>query len=86
MKESEILLNPNKLVQYLEHLLTSCWESAGRLKERREIFEKQNVFPTGTIDNIIKKLKLYHDVDLSERIYRKQDEIKHLVDNYLHCM
>ncbi len=70
----------------LEHLPTSCWESADHLQEKRECFERDNVFPSGTIDNIINKLKSYHDIDLSERLYRRQDEIKHLVDNYLHCM
>ena len=73
-------------ISRLEHLPTSCWESADRLQEKREYFEKNNVFHSGTIDNIIKKLKSYHDIDLSERLYRKQGEIKHLVDNYLHCM
>ena len=70
----------------LEHLPTSCWESADHLQEKREFFEKNNVFPAGTLDNVIKKLKSYHDIELSERLYRRQDEIKHLVDNYLHCM
>ncbi len=70
----------------LEHLPISCWESADRLQEKREYFEKNGVFPAGTIDNVIKKLKSYHDIELSERLYRRQDEIKHLVDNYLHCM
>lgn len=74
------------ILDSLQHLPESCWDSADRLKERREAFERNGVFPKGTIDSVIQKLKSYHDVELSERIFQKQDEIKHLVDNHLHCM
>lgn len=37
------------------------------------------------IDEIVKKLKSYNDKELSERLYGKEDEIKKLVDEYLHC-
>ncbi len=73
-------------LEKLENLPTSCFESAESLQEKRNCFEKDNIFPKGTIDTIIKTLKSYHDIELSERLYRRQDEIKQLVDNYLHCM
>jgi len=70
----------------LAQLPISCWESADRLAAKRQYFEKNNIFPAGMIDNVIKKLKAYKDKDLSERLFGKDDEIKKLVDKYLHCM
>ncbi|MCK4663940.1 MAG: glutamine synthetase [Bacteroidales bacterium] len=70
----------------LEHLPTSCWESAEVLEKYRSYFEKDNVFPAGTINRFIKHLKSFDDKDLSEKLYGKKDEIKKLVEKYLHCM
>ena len=36
----------------LEHLPASCWESADCLLEKREVFEKDGVFPAGVIDSV----------------------------------
>jgi len=38
------------------------------------------------IDNFIKKLKAFEDQDLSEQLYNKTEEVKELVNRYLHCM
>jgi len=64
----------------------SCWESADTLLEKREYFEKNGIFPVGTIDQIAKKLKAFDDKDLSERLYGKEEELRELVMKYLHCM
>ncbi|MCG8410102.1 MAG: glutamine synthetase family protein [Bacteroidales bacterium] len=64
----------------------SCFESADKLIEKREFFEKNNIFPKGAIDQIAKKLKSFNDADLSERLYGKEDELRALVMEYLHCM
>lgn len=69
----------------LESLPASCHESADALLELRELFEKDGVFPAGVIDNVAAKLKAYDDKDLSNRLFNKHDEIKKLVDLYLHC-
>lgn len=69
----------------LENLPASCWESADCLAKKRAAFEKNGVFPKGTIDKIITLLKSFHDKDLSERLYGKNDEIKDLVERHLHC-
>lgn len=70
----------------LKKLPVSCWESADSLIEKREYFEKNGIFPAGSIDQIAKKLKSYNDQDLSERLYGKEDEIRELVMKYIHCM
>lgn len=69
----------------LPQLPSSCWESAETLLRDREIYQRDGVFPPMVIDEIAKKLKGYNDKALSERLYGKEDEIKRLVDEYLHC-
>jgi glutamine synthetase len=69
----------------LESLPSSCWESAECLISQRKYFEKDGIFPAGVIDNVAAKLKAYNDKDLSERLFNKNDEIRKLVKEYLHC-
>ena len=68
-----------------EALPASCYESALCLLGKREIFERDGVFPTGVIDNIAKKLKAFDDKDLNGKIYNRNEEISVLVRQYLHC-
>lgn len=68
----------------LKQLPTSCWDSAECLEEKRAVFEGNNIFPKGMIDNIIRKLKSYDDKNLSERLYGKDEEIRKLVIQYIH--
>ena len=74
----------NKL-DSLKKLPASCFESAEALASKRGFFEKDGVFPAGTIDNIIRQLKAFDDLGLSERLYGKTDEIGKLVEKHLHC-
>jgi len=68
----------------LPQLPSSCWESAESLLRDSEIYQRDGVFSPTVINEIVKKLKSYNDKDLSERLYGKEDEIKKLVDKYLH--
>ncbi len=69
----------------LESLPASCCESADCLLAQRDYFEKDGVFPTGVIDNVVTKLKAFNDKGLSEKLYNKNEEISKLVIKYLHC-
>jgi glutamine synthetase len=81
-----IFLPEHKAVQErLPKLPSSCWESAENLIKAREIYQTEGVFPPVVIDGIVEKLKGYNDKNLSEKLYGKEDEIKRLVDRYLHC-
>ncbi|MFC1476957.1 glutamine synthetase family protein [candidate division KSB1 bacterium] len=73
------------LQKKLPQLPGSCWESAECLQKDRKIFEKDNVFTPVVIDGITHKLKSYDDKNLSERLFRKDSEIKKLVEKFLHC-
>jgi glutamine synthetase len=69
----------------LESLPASCWESADCLKSKRDVFEKDGIFPPGLIDNIIGRLRSYEDKGLSEKLYNKPEDTGALVRKYLHC-
>lgn len=70
----------------LEQLPTCCWESSDALAAKREVFEKNGIFPKGTIDAVVNNLKLYKDNGLNDRILGKVDKIMEIVDKYIHCM
>ena len=74
------------LYNSLNALPTSCDESADVLQDDREFYEKDGIFPKGTIDGFISKLKSYKDRKMSEELYGKKEEIAELVKKYLHCM
>lgn len=85
--DCNIFKDENKhILEKLEQLPISCWESADRLKAKREIFENHGIFTKGLIDNKIKTLKSHNDDKLSEMLYGKEDQIAALVDKYLHVM
>jgi glutamine synthetase len=72
-------------LERLERVPTSCWESAECLEGKRGFFENHNVFPSGMIDMITKNLKSYNDRGLNQRLEGKDEEIRNLVDRFLHC-
>ncbi len=82
--EVNIFHEENKhILEKLDQLPVSCWESADELAADRDFYQTDDVFPKGTIDNFINLLKSYNDKDLSERLYGKNDEIKKLVEQYI---
>jgi len=74
------------ILNKLKALPTSCFESAEFLKKDSDFYQKDHVFPKGTIDEFIQKLKGYDDKDLSERLLNEKEATKKLVAEYLHCM
>lgn len=67
-------------------LPASCAESAEYLEKDADFYQREGVFPEGTLHNFIKKLKAFDDRTLSERLFNKTEEVKKLVDQYMHCM
>ncbi|MFZ2497905.1 MAG: glutamine synthetase family protein [Methanosarcina sp.] len=68
----------------LEHLPASCYESAQALKKQKDIFMQYGVFTEGMLDGIIGGLEAYNDYQISEKLYGKTEEIRKLVDSYIH--
>ena len=75
-----------KLYDSLKSLPNSCYESAELLEMDADFYQKEGVFPKGTITGFIDKLKTYDDKDLSERLYKNKAAIQELVEKYIHCM
>lgn len=77
--------NKEKLDE-LNQLPASCWESAEALNKLRKYLEADNIFPEATINRFIKHLKSFNDKNLSEELFEKNDEIKALVERFVHAM
>lgn len=77
--------NKQKLDE-LNHLPQSCWQSAEALRQLRAHFEADGVFPQETIDRFIKYLQSFKDENLSVELFGKNDEIRALVEKYIHAM
>jgi len=84
--EDIFTLHYKEKLDSLEQLPTCCWESADCLLKYREVFEQNGVFPKGTLDAVVKNLKLYEDNGLNDRILGNVDKIMAIVDEYIHCM
>jgi glutamine synthetase len=74
-----------EIQERLPNLPASCWESADMLLRDRQIYQRDSVFSPAVIDGLAEELKSYDDKDLSERLYLRKEEIKKLVEEYLHC-
>lgn len=70
----------------LEELPANCCESGEVLLQKRAIFEENGAFPSGLLESIAQKLQSYEDRGLSERLHGKAEEIKEVVERYMHCM
>jgi len=77
------LFSDKSLISSLEQLPASCSESADELEKEIEFFNTDNVFPEGTLRRFISFLRAYNDKDLSERLYKKDDEILKLVNKFI---
>jgi len=82
------IFNPEHkdLLSRLIALPASCTESAGYLEKDVDYYVRDGVFPAGTIESFICKLRAYDDRSLSEQLFNKTDEIGKLVEQYIHCM
>jgi len=70
----------------LSRLPTSCFESAECLENDSNFYQKDGVFPKGTIHGFIKRLKDFDDKDMNKRLLDNHVEIKKIVDQYIHHM
>ncbi|MPM09016.1 Glutamine synthetase [bioreactor metagenome] len=79
-----------EVAQKLKQLPVSCAGSADELEKHKTAYLESGVFPERVIDSLIKKLRSYDDVDLSERLFALPDEqriqaIADLVQKHLNC-
>jgi glutamine synthetase len=92
-RAEELYINVNifkpehkEMLSRLKALPASCVESASCLEEDALFYQREGVFPAGTIRSFVERLRAYEDRNLSERLYNRTEEIRELVERYLHCM
>jgi glutamine synthetase len=71
--------------QQLQQLPASCVESGERLKSKREIFEKDGIFPKQLMDFTIESLTAFQDKNLSSQLMGNAEATRALVIKYIHC-
>jgi len=81
--DDNVFKNPN-LNQKFQQLPSSCAESADELEKEMEFFNRDNIFPIGTLKRFIEKLRSYNDRNLSEELYQNNEKIMELVQKYFH--
>ncbi len=69
----------------LKGLPDSCKASAARLAEKRDVFEKYDVFSPEMIEGIIKKLEAFNDSALRQEVKGNRKAMLDLVRKYWHC-
>ncbi len=69
----------------LKGLPDSCMASAKRLTEKRDVFEKYNVFSPEMISGIIKKLESFNDTTLRKDVSGNRRAMLEMVKKYWHC-
>jgi glutamine synthetase len=74
-----------KRLSELNHLPSSCWESAKALEEQKDILLKYGIFSEGMIKGIIDYHKSYKDQNLREELKDKPDELLKFVEAFFHC-
>jgi glutamine synthetase len=72
-------------VAKLKQLPLSCWDSAKRLEEQKEIYMKYGVFPLSLIEGTAKMLRSHNDENLRDDIQHDQGKILKLVNQFFHC-
>jgi glutamine synthetase len=74
-----------KKKQILQHLPSSCWESAQALENHKNIYLEHQVFTQGTLNGIIAYLKSFNDQHLRDEIKDDTEKLLRLVSQYFHC-
>jgi glutamine synthetase len=84
LKIEENLFENEDLINNLQQLPTSCDASANELEKEFSFFNQNNIFPIGTLERFVRELKSHDDKDLSEKLFQKDDEIRKLVNKFIH--
>ena len=78
-------ISRNVPAQQLQQLPASCVESGKRLRAKREIFEKNGIFPLQLIDYTIESLTAFQDENLAVELKENPEGTRELVIKYIHC-
>lgn len=86
---SEEIVRDRKEIEYFQSLPTSCVESSRILEKRRDLFQRENIFPESIIEYIIKLLQAENDEQINQRLAEMAEndrlrEIRKILQKDLH--
>ena len=73
-----------KIQETFEHLPTSCFRSAEKLKEHANIYQEDGVFNKRIIEGLEKQLKSFKDKDLNEELKKDKQKAEEYIKNFIH--
>jgi len=76
--------NKKRLAE-LNHLPSSCWESADALEKQKDILLQYGIFSEGMINGILEYHRSYKDQNLREELKDKPEELLKFVEAFFHC-
>jgi len=74
-----------KLLNSLEQLPASCFESAECLERNRALYEKDGIFSPGMIDGTIARLRAFKDQHIRREASNDPKKMAELVRKYYYC-
>lgn len=75
----------SKRLSELNHLPSSCWESALALEKQKQVYLKYGIFSEGMIRGIIEYHKKFNDQKLRDELKDKPEELLTFVAKFFHC-
>ena len=73
-----------KLTNHLEHLPSSCHESADKLEEMKEIYTRHGVFSERMINGLASQLREFNDLNIRAEVAVRPELMQELVDKYFY--
>ena len=73
-----------KLTNHLEHLPSSCHESAAKLEEMKEIYTRHGVFSERMINGLASQLREFNDLNIRAEVAARPELMQELVDKYFY--
>lgn len=72
-------------MEALDHLPTSCFESAQQLRKQAEIYTKYDIFPEGMINSLVNELEAFDDANLRAELEKDPQLMMNYVRRFFHC-
>lgn len=72
-------------MEALDHLPTSCFESAQQLRNQADIYSAYDIFPQGMIQSLADELEAFDDESLRPKLEKEPELMMQYVRRFFHC-
>ncbi|PLW97519.1 MAG: glutamine synthetase [Marinilabiliales bacterium] len=72
-------------MEALDHLPTSCFESAQQLRNQADIYSAYDIFPEGMIHSLADELEAFDDESLRPKLEKEPELMMQYVRQFFHC-